>query len=455
MNFKLAAHKMRFPNDQSLYIIKLLFCLSVVMSIAAAEISMGRETNDQWRKDAAERIEKIRKADIIIQVTDKGGRAVNDAEVSIKMQKHEFAFGSAVSAILVGAEDITRFRNRRKQLKSITQEDCQQYRDIILKYFNVIATHNGMKWKWWYITGVKELVDNTVTWAKNNGIAVRGHCIIWPGRKHLPKDLQKLQKNPYALRKRIEKHINDLVGHYNGQISAWDVINEPIPQHDLMDILGNEIMLDWLSLTRRADPNAKLFINDYGILASRKNSKSKRNKYAALIRYFIDNGAPLDGIAMQGHFKFKDGSDLTPPQKIYEIFDRFSSMGKSIIVSEFDINVPDEQAQADYMRDFMTMVFSHPSVDGLLMWGFWEGTVWRPHTALWRRDWSIKPNGQVWIDLVHKKWWTDIKGKTDKKGIFKARGFLGDYEVVIKKDNKSKKKRMKLPKNGKKVKAVL
>ena len=75
-------------------------------------------------------------------------------------------------------------------------------------------------------------------------------------------------------------------------------------------------------------------------------------------------------------------------------------------------------------------MFSHPAVTGVLMWGFWEGRHWRPRAAMVRKDWTLKPNGQAWMDLVEKQWWTDERGKTGPDGEYKIRGFLGDYEIT-------------------------
>ena len=135
--------------------------------------------------------------------------------------------------------------------------------------------------------------------------------------------------------------------------------------------------------------------------------------------------------------------------------DRFAAFGKDLEITEFDIDTLDEGTQADYTRDFMTAVFSHPSVKAFLMWGFWEGAHWRPRGAMLRRDWSIKPNGEVYRDLVFKRWWTNVNGKTGARGTFATRGFLGDYEIEAKMAGKSKTVRVSLPKEGAQVECVL
>jgi uncharacterized protein (TIGR03437 family) len=48
-----------------------------------------------------------------------------------------------------------------------------------------------------------------------------------------------------------------------------------------------------------------------------------------------------------------------------------------------------------------------------------------------RTDWSGKPNLDVWNDLIFHQWWTDVSGTTGSDGVFRTRGFLGDYDIDI------------------------
>lgn len=178
-------------------------------------------------------------------------------------------------------------------------------------------------------------------------------------------------------------------------------------------------------------PTTPLYINDYGILTGGDaNNTPHRQHYEDTIASLQKAGAPLDGIGFQGHF----GEHLTPPQALYQILDRFSRFGLPIQITEFDIDSADEELQADYTRDFMTLVFSHPQVNGFLLWGFWEGRHWRPKAALFTKDWRLKPNGKVYHDLVFKTWWTDAIGTSASNGKFSVRSFLGDYEIKVERE---------------------
>ena len=159
----------------------------------------------------------------------------------------------------------------------------------------------------------------------------------------------------------------------------------------------------------------------------------------------------MDGIGLQGHFPAR----VTQMDDLMKRFDRFAAFGKELEITEFDINTSDEATQADYTRDFMTAAFSLPSVKAFLMWGFWEGAHWIPRGAMMRRDWSLKPNGDIYKDLVFKRWWTNADGKTGAQGTFATRGFLGDYEIEVKAGGKAKTVRVSLPKEGAQAECVL
>jgi len=376
----------------------------------------GCEPDAPWRKAAEERIEKIRKAGITVLVKDSAGKPIAGATVSVKMLRHAFGFGSAVAA---------------DRLLSQTP-DGENYRATILKYFNKVVMENDLKWGDWERN--RQLAIDGVKWLRDQGIAVRGHNLVWPSWKNSPADLVTLKNDPVALRKRVADHILDEVTAMKGQCVEWDVINEPYANHDLTDILGKDAMVDWLRLAHQADPAAKLYINDYETVESGREDNLHTDNYEETICYLLDHGAPLSGIGIQSHFD----SNVPAPVQVLKGLDRFAKLGLALEITEHDINGTDEQLQADYTRDYMTLAFSHPAVTGFLSWGFWAGQHWRPDAAYFRKDWSIKPAGKVWIELVTNKWWSRVSGETDAQGAYNNRCFLGDYEIIVTHHGKSK-----------------
>ena len=147
---------------------------------------------------------------------------------------------------------------------------------------------------------------------------------------------------------------------------------------------------------------------------------------------------------MQGHF----GTSLTSPDELMVLLDRYGKFKKDIAVTEFDVVIDDEELAGAYVRDFYTVLFSHPAVTTLTMWGMWDTNHWKKNAVMYRGDWSLKPGGQAYRDLVFGKWRTDDKGTTDASGQFKLRGFKGDYEVVVKRGDQTRTVKGKLADGG-------
>ncbi len=397
----------------------------------------GSEPAAAWRKDAEARIEKFRKGYLTVVVKDKAGKPVRGAEVSLRMRKHAFGFGTAVSGGSLSSQ-------------RLSAENLAKYKEEILKLFNFAVMENETKWPQWANLASRPATLSAIDWLRESGLKVRGHNLVWPSWNNTNvKAAQDAKADPAALAKVILDHITETTTELRGRVVDWDVINETFTNHDFMDILGRHAMVDWFNAARAGDPNAKLYINDFNILEA--EDKAHQDDYAATIQYLIDQGAPIDGIGLQSHFPAR----VTPMDELFKRLDRFAAFGKELEITEFDIDTADEATQADYTRDFMTAVFSYPSVKAFVMWGFWEGAHWRPRGAMFRRDWSPKPNANVYQDLVFKRWWTNTGGKTGAQGTFAARGFLGDYDIEVKAGGKSKMLSASLPKEGATVECVL
>jgi GH35 family endo-1,4-beta-xylanase len=390
----------------------------------------GMEADAPWRKAAAERIDAVRKADFRVSVKDRSGKPIPGATVTLAQTRQAFGFGSAVVA------------------QRLTSPGNEQYQALTKELFNMAVLENNLKWQplagdWgpgWTLEGAQK----GVAWLSQNGIPTRGHVLVWPSFKNLPRSLKALEKDPVKLRKAVRDHVRELATAMKGRLAHWDVMNEPFDNHDLMDILGEEVMVEWFKEARAADPKVKLFINDYAILSGGGGDTPHRSHYEKTIAYLIKKGAPLDGIGMQGHF----GSSLTSPDDMLKILDRFAKFGKPIWITEYDVDIKDEALAAQFTRDFYTALFSHPSVAGIMMWGFWDGAHWHQNAPLYRGDFSLKPAGKAYRELVLGDFRTRASGVTDASGGYTTRAFLGSYDVTVTAAGKSQKIRAELEKNA-------
>lgn len=398
----------------------------------------GREPDAPWRKAAQERIERLRKADMRVEVTDASGKPVADATVEVKMARHAFPFGTAVHGDWVTG-------------KYASEPDAAVYRDFIPKVFNAAVLEGETKWYLWDRPHLRQQAIDTIGFLRAHDVAVRGHVLVWPKWRFIPTDVKSRYEQVLAaegvdaakaeLRKMIADHIADIAGYWHGKLTDWDVLNEPYGNTDLQAILGDEAMADWFKLARAATPGTPLYFNDYALFA---DNPSHHEAFFNTAKFLLDHGAPVDGLGAQSHF----GLRPMAPTAVLSLLDRFGQLGLPIKITEFDFATADEQLQADYTRDFMTAVFSHERVDGFMIWGFWAGRHWTSDGAMWRKDWSIKPAGQAYLDLIFGQWWTNERATTAADGTAVVRGFLGEHWVVVKHDGRTMVVRHELPKGG-------
>ena len=369
----------------------------------------GSEPTAPWRKAAAARIEEIRKATLTIRVTDAQGQPLAGAKVRVRQTSHEYGFGSAVSAKLL-ADDAS-------------SGNAEQYQEAVRRCFNIVTMENDFKWRQWREDSATPLA--ATQWCHDAGLRVRGHTLVWPGWRKLPPHVKALEGDPAALRQEVLGHIEDEGAKAGDNIAIWDVMNEPYTNHDLMDILGKSAMVDWFKAAKAAAPHSRLFINDYGIINGRDQRHPEH--YAQTIEYLQAQGAPLEGIGIQGHFG-------TAPSDIEEILaglDRFGKYGLPLEMTEFSLEIEDPEVAANYLRDVMTVFFSHPATDAFLIWTFNEGTGFDHTAKLYDRQWRLTPAGETWLDLISKQWHTETEVTTAADGTAALRGFKGNYVVEL------------------------
>lgn len=377
----------------------------------------GREADAPWRKEAQARIEALRMAPLSIKVVDAQGRPVPGALVNVHQVRSAFYFGSALSG---------HYLFREKQAAGKTRYEAE-----LKRLFNITVEENAFKWPslagdWGSEMGMS-LALESANWAKENGLAFRAHNLYWPSWRNSPKGLRSYEKDPEGLRRELLEHVRATVTTAKGLVTYWDVVNEPFDNHELSDILGAKSLGEAFREAHLADPAAKLYINDYAILAGGGGDTPHRQHYRQVIEGLLRGGAPLQGIGLQGHF----GWNLTGMDDAKAILDQYAALLPHLSITEYDISVDDLDLAGDYTRDLLTLFFSHPAAEAFLMWGFWDGAHWGGNAPLFKKDWTPKPALQVWEDLVLKQWRTNANGMTSQDGAYNLRAFKGDYEVIV------------------------
>lgn len=376
----------------------------------------GREPDAAWREEALQRIEKIRTSPLTVTVLDAEGRPAAGARVSVRQTRSAFQWGSSV--------DSTKILEK--------SDDGRRYREALLEFFDTAVIENGLKWPCWSNDTPTETWPRSGTlraldWLEAQNLRLRGHNLVWPSWQYTPRRFTAEAVGAEEFRRLQLAHIRDLMGATWGRIESWDVVNESLHERAYFDAVPEEeAMVEWFRAARAADPKPRLFLNDFEILTG-GTSRAVTERYLAQVERLEKLGVQVDGLGVQGHF----GQAIPPVQTILADLDLLATAGRPILITEFDVNTPDEQLLADFTRDFLLLCYSHPGVNGVILWGYWESAHWCPRSAMFRADWSERPHAEVWREWVVRRWRTRADGISDKSGRWSAPVHHGDYLIEV------------------------
>ena len=257
---------------------------------------------------------------------------------------------------------------------TVTQLQAQQ--------FDMVTPGNEMKWdttepsngSFNFSPG-----DQIVSYAKSNGEQVRCHNLVW--QSQLPSWVSSLPSS--QVQSAMETHITTEASHYKGECYAWDVVNEPFNSDGsfvsdpFFNAMGSGYIADALKTAHAADPNAKLYLNDYNI----EGENAKSNAMYSLAQSLLAQGVPLNGIGFESHFILGQ-----VPSDMEANMQRFASLGLDVAVTELDdrITLPASTANLQQQAtDFANVVKDCLGVSrcvGVTQWAVGDADSWVPGT---------------------------------------------------------------------------
>ena len=193
----------------------------------------------------------------------------------------------------------------------------------------------------WDTAGAHRIVD----FAKENGMAVRGHTLLWGGIQNWmlyedeARTVLTTKENFYV---RLRAYMEKIEAEFGDDIDAWDVVNEPFywgwletyRPHDLLEVCGGEYVEKALIMAREVfGEDDKLFINDTKVL----NNTAKTHNFLDAVQKLIDKGVPIDGIGLQCHLDTV--SVMENQWRFRSLLDRIRKMGLEVHITELDMRV--------------------------------------------------------------------------------------------------------------------
>ncbi|MFY0686397.1 MAG: endo-1,4-beta-xylanase [Cyclobacteriaceae bacterium] len=241
------------------------------------------------------------------------------------------------------------------------------------QYWNQVTPENGGKWG--SVEGTRDYMrwgtmDAAYALARDNGFPFKQHVMIWGSQQ--PEWIDELSTEEQL--EEIIEWFSELSARYP-DIDIVEVVNEPLhapPSYAAALGGSGETGWDWIissfELARTYFPNAKLILNDYGILGSNENI----NKYLRIVRLLIEREL-IDQLGVQGHaFTVNDLDPVT----ITSNLNALASAGLPLFVTELDIDGNTDENQLSRYRKVFPALWEHPDVKGITLWG-WRPGMWR------------------------------------------------------------------------------
>ncbi|MEU8298057.1 endo-1,4-beta-xylanase [Micromonospora sp. NPDC048909] len=255
----------------------------------------------------------------------------------------------------------------------------QQYRETLAANFNAVTAENVMKWAsleprrgeydW-------TAADRLVEFAHAHGQAVYGHTLVW--HASVPSWVTD-DWSAERLRALMREHIVTVVTRYRGKVWAWDVVNEALNEDGtlrdniFLRKLGPGYIADAFRWAYEADPDARLFINDYGA----EGRSKKADALLGLVRDLRARGVPVHGVGFQSHLRADQA-----PTGIVGNLQRFADLGVSVAITELDVRVklpatPEKLvSQALLYQHMLTTCLAVSTCESFTLWGFSDGSSW-------------------------------------------------------------------------------
>ncbi|MBR8741970.1 1,4-beta-xylanase [Nocardiopsis sp. MG754419] len=257
------------------------------------------------------------------------------------------------------------------------------YREIVTDHYTSMTAENAMKWV--HVQPERYAFDwsgpdTVVDFAEDHDLDLRGHTLLWHNQQ--PAWVAEGHYDADGLRAVMREHIQALLGRYEGRIDSWDVINEPFEDTgtDLRDnlwyrTLGEGYIAEGLWTAHEADPEARLYINEFGV----EGGGEKADALYELASGLVADGVPLHGIGFQGHFVHGD-----VPDDLVENMRRFADLGLDVEISELDVRIPEPvtdealAAQEDEYRRVVEACLDVSRCVGVSVWGVTDAHSWVP-----------------------------------------------------------------------------
>ncbi|WP_219847931.1 endo-1,4-beta-xylanase [Sphingobacterium gobiense] len=241
-----------------------------------------------------------------------------EPETRVLKEKASFGIGAAIKTSLMGESGY---------MQTVTTHFSQITAEWEMKMDAIWTSSTHYQW-----AGADKLVD----FAIDNDLDVHGHTLVW--YKSFPSWFKNAGYDSTAFEDHVKTYIKTVVERYKGKVISWDVANEIFNDNGSLRITDCPVHATFkdpiafygrcFQYAHEADPDAKLFYNDYSVVIA----PGKRNAIKNMVQRFKSEGIPIHGIGDQFHYRINNDKST-----LRNGLNDMASTGLLVHISELDI----------------------------------------------------------------------------------------------------------------------
>ena len=243
--------------------------------------------------------------------------------------------------------------------------------------------------------------NKIVNFAVRKKMVMRGHCLVWNQQSPdwISSDGGKTNDKNWTREealKIMKDHITNVMQQYKGKVREWDVVNECLDDNQSavrtnpeayelkkncvwQQAIGDDYVDSAFVYAHQTDPDAVLYLNDYGV---EFQGKAKTAAFYNLAVRMKNAGIPIDGVGLQCHFSIGDVDSVMLDNTIR----RFEEAGLLCIITELDMGIPDTseknlEEQARSYRVITDIMLNHDNCPSMVIWGLKDNNSWRESSS--------------------------------------------------------------------------
>jgi len=281
-----------------------------------------------------------------------------------------------------------------------------QQKSVLFQHFDQLTAENIMKMSYIHpseTTFSFANADALVDFARQNGVSVHAHALIWHEDYQVPSFMKNYSGDFPAM---LKTHVQTVASHFSGKVVSWDVVNEAIAENsDTSAVNGfrNSVFYQKMGVSfidqafiwaNEADPVADLYYNDFNT----ETNDAKTTRMLNLVDGLKTRGVPIDGVGFQMHVL----PDWPSIANIEASFRAVAQRGLKVKITELDVRVNNKYnssapvytsltaaAAATQSERYRQIVAAYlravPAAQrgGITVWGMWDAQSWFAQDPDW------------------------------------------------------------------------